>query len=132
MIPEPLRLLCGPGKLACGDASRVGALKNYSGRISYRKTLRIKKYEDARYTLSLGAVRATARVLVNGRLAAVLTYAPFDCDVTPYLTDGENTLEVVVSNTLCNHYSTVPSGYANYPEDAAYGLMGPVELREFR
>ena len=71
-------------------------------------------------------MRQTAAVKINGAQAAVLTYPPYTCDVTDLLADGENEIEITVANTLCNHYATVPSGYANYPEDAASGLLGPV------
>ena len=38
---------------------------------------------------------------------------------------GENTLEVLVYNTLANHYQTIPSRYRGNP---ASGLIGPVRL----
>ena len=127
-LPEPLRLLCGRGKLAPCDASKVGALKNYSGKLVYRRRIDVKKHDYERYELSLGDVYVTAKVIVNGETAAVLTYPPYVCDVTDLLRDGGNELEITVSNTLCNHYATIPSPYANYPADAASGLAGPVAL----
>ena len=130
-IPEPVSLLCGEGLLPCGDAATVGALKNYSGKLVYQKTVRARLYEGERAVLSLGDVGVTARVQINGREAAVLTHPPYACDATAFLTDGDNEVRVTVSNTLCNHYATVPSAYANYPEDAGSGLIGPVSLRIF-
>ena len=127
IIPEPIKLLCDTGKTSCGDWAQTGALKCYSGKAVYKKSVRIKKYEtDTRFLLELGDVRQTAAVKINGAQAAVLTYPPYTCDVTDLLADGENEIEITVANTLCNHYATVPSGYANYPEDAASGLLGPV------
>ena len=78
--------------------------------------------------LNLGKVGSTARVVINGGEPIVFTHAPFEADVTELVENGENSIEITVSNTLSNHYSTVPSRYSNYPEDAASGLIGPVAL----
>ena len=41
------------------------------------------------------------------------------------LCEGENTIEVLVYNTLANHFQTIPSRYRGSPES---GLLGPVRL----
>ena len=48
------------------------------------------------------------------------------------MVNGENEIALTVSNTLCNHYSTIPSYYSNYPQDAKSGLIGPVRIRTIR
>ena len=131
-IPEPARLLYGEGKIEAGDTAKVGALASYSGKLRYRRTVTLKKRENERFMLDLGSVKVTANVNVNGETAAVLTHPPYVCDITAWLKDGDNELTVTVSNTLCNHYSTIPSPYANYPRDAASGLIGPVSIDVFR
>ena len=129
-IPEPVSILHENGRLPLCDVSKTGALINYSGKMAYRKTVTLgKRDEDSRVLLSLGQVFVTASVQVNGKNVGILTYPPFVCDITDAVTDGENEIEITVSNTLCNHYSTAPSAYSNFPEDAASGLVGPVEIR---
>ncbi|NLA77152.1 MAG: hypothetical protein GX851_04900, partial [Clostridiales bacterium] len=134
IIPEPVRLFHteGYGKILCGDWSKNGALCSYSGKISYLKTVNTVKNNELKYVLELGRVCATCSVEINGRLCARLTHAPFNCDITDCLSDGENRICVTVSNTLCNHYSTIPSRYSNYPRDAVSGLIGPVYIRAFQ
>ena len=132
-IPEPLKILHEAGLLPCGDALGFGALKNYSGKLVYGKRIALPETkEPLRWELSLGEVAVSARVTVNGQTAAVLPCPPYVCDITDALRPGENDLAITVSNTLSNHYSTVPSGYSNFPADAASGLIGPVTLRGFR
>jgi hypothetical protein len=40
---------------------------------------------------------------------------------------GENRLEILVCNTLANHYSTVPTRYRG---ESKSGLLGPVTLTQ--
>ena len=50
----------------------------------------------ARYAISANKLNApAAEVIVNGHSAGVLAFAPYTLDVTPFLTDGENTVSPV-------------------------------------
>ena len=62
---------------------------------------------------------------VNGQTAGVRVAAPWKLDVTPYLKIGKNKIEVLVYNTLANHYQTIPSRYRG---DPVSGLIGPVKI----
>ncbi len=62
----------------------------------------------------------------------MFTYRPFTADITEYVVNGENEIVLTVSNTLCNHYATIPSFYSNFPQDAKSGLIGPVTIRTIR
>ena len=57
---------------------------------------------NAAFILDLGDVRETAHVLVNGKDAGMLFSVPFRVDITPYLHEGNNTLEVEVANLPAN------------------------------
>ena len=128
IIPEPVNLRTGNNAvIRLGDTSKMGALECYSGKLVYEKTVFLKN-TDKKYILSLGDVGATAKIEINAETAAVLTFAPFEADISKYLTDGENKLKITVSNTLCNHYSTIPSRYSSFPTDAKSGLIGPVKI----
>jgi len=50
---------------------------------------------------------------------------PWKVDMTGLVRSGDNKIEVLVYNTLANHYSTVPTMYCGSP---VAGLMGPVRL----
>lgn len=51
----------------------------------------------ARYVISANKSNETAaEVIVNGQSAGVLAFAPYTPDVTPFLTDGENTVSPVL------------------------------------
>jgi hypothetical protein len=70
-------------------------------------------------------VIATAEVLVNGKTAGVRVASPWRVEATGLLKAGENTIEVLVYNTLANHYQTIPSNYRGNPVS---GLIGPVTV----
>lgn len=127
LIPEPVLVETdGSGVIALGDWSKAGVLNNYSGGVRYRTTLTLTADEaKARVTLDLGRVAGTAEILVNGRKAGVRVAPPWRLGVTGLLKAGENTFEVLVFNTLANHYQTIPSRYRGDPRS---GLLGPVRL----
>ncbi|MCF7849904.1 MAG: hypothetical protein K9M45_13715 [Kiritimatiellales bacterium] len=125
-LPEPVLLDCGVGRIALGDWSEIDGLASYSGGAWYRKTVALTKEQaQGHVTIDLGAVAASAEVRVNGRLAGVKVSPPWKVDVSDLVRSGDNKIEVLVYNTLANHYSTVPTMYRGSPVS---GLMGPVRL----
>lgn len=127
-IPEPVMVQTdGTGTMSLGDWSRTGILNNYSGGVRYTTRLELTADEaKGRASIELGSVTATAEVIVNGRNAGVRVAPPWRLDVTGFLKEGENKVEVLVYSTLANHYQTIPSHYRGNP---VAGLMGPVELK---
>ena len=125
-LPEPIALDCGPGLMALGDWSAGSALECYSGGAWYRKTVALTEEEvRGRVLLDLGDVAATAEVHVNGRPAGTRVAAPWTVDITALAKAGENRLEILVYNTLSNHYLTIPTNYRGSPRS---GLIGPVRV----
>ena len=109
-----------------GDWSKMGVLNNYSGGVRYRTTFTLPEQEaKGKVEIDLGRVIATAEVHINGKKAGVRVAPPWKLDVTGLLQAGENKIEVLVYNTLGNHYQTIPSLYRG---DPASGLFGPVRL----
>ncbi|MBR3596363.1 MAG: hypothetical protein IKL47_05215 [Clostridia bacterium] len=130
LIPEPIELNCVGGKEKPGDLCLTGALRNFSGKTVYEKDIVLEKlYPDERFILDLPDAASTAKVEINGKTAAVFTFRPFTEDITDFIENGINHIKITVSNTLCNHYSTVPSRYSNFPRDAAWGLISAPHIR---
>ncbi|HPM79090.1 MAG TPA: glycosyl hydrolase [Candidatus Anammoximicrobium sp.] len=126
VFPDPVRLECGPGVAELGDWSKAGALECYSGGAWYRKTVTLTP-QQARgsVTLDLGKVVATAEVRVNGQTAGIRVAPPWRVDISKQVQPAENRIEVLVYNTLANHYLTVPTRYRG---ELASGLLGPAIL----
>ena len=128
-LPEPILLDCGIGQISLGDWSKNDGLASYSGGAWYRKTVALTQEQAAGHvTIDLGSVAASAEVRVNGKLAGVKVSPPWKLDITGLVMRGDNKVEVLVYNTLANHYCTVPTRYRGSPTS---GLLGPVRL-EFR
>ncbi len=125
-FPEPAHLECGPGVAPLGDWSKAGALECYSGGAWYRKTVTLTPHHvRGGVTLDLGKVVATAEVRVNGQAAGIRVAPPWRVDVSKHVKAGENRIEVLVFNTLANHYLTIPTRYRG---DLTSGLLGPVSM----
>jgi hypothetical protein len=122
-LPEPIKLECGPGQMALGDWAKIDGLLSYSGGAWYRKTANIA--EARQVLLNLGNLVASAEVRVNGQRAGIRVAPPWTLDITTLVKPGENQIEVLVCNTLANHYTTVPTRYRG---STVSGLLGPVTL----
>jgi hypothetical protein len=126
-IPEPVVFECGSGMIQLGDLGENESLKTYSGGMWYRKTLNINsdQADSNHIVLDLGKVVSSAEVFVNRKSAGIKLSSPWKFDLTGKLQPGENRIEILVYNTLGNHYRTTPSMYVGR---ANSGLIGPVRL----
>ena len=77
------------------------AVKFYSGKIVYTTTFTCKG-PAARRVLDLGDVQVTAKVKVNGKAAGGVCFAPYRLDVTEFVKEGVNELEVEVCDLWVN------------------------------
>lgn len=122
---EPVTLTTEGGRMPAGDWTEQGAMKFYSGGVNYSRNVTLAFGEGQRAILDLGSVDATAQVSVNGKLVDVLLAKPYRLDITDYLTEGSNHIEVLVYSSLSNHYISIPSPYKGTPHA---GLLGPVAI----
>jgi hypothetical protein len=120
---EAIKLDCGVGAFPVGDWSQNEGLASYSGGAWYRKTINIPAAKQV--SLDLGNVNSSAEVKVNGKAVAIRLSAPWQFDITKFVKPGDNRIEVLVYNTLANHYCTVPTAYRG---SALSGILGPVRV----
>ena len=129
VISEPVRIKTGKGLMEAGNWSETGALKYYSGGMYYRKQFSLPKLAaNSRIVLDLGSVNASCEVKVNGKDVGILMRPPYRADISKYVRQGDNQVEVLVYSTLSNHYQTIPTPYRG---DGEAGLLGPVSLSIF-
>ncbi|MEN6609154.1 MAG: glycosylhydrolase-like jelly roll fold domain-containing protein, partial [Bryobacteraceae bacterium] len=125
-IAEPIALECGPGKIAPGDWSLIDGLASYSGGAFYKKTITLTaRQAQGRVVLDLGKVSASVEVRVNGQKTGVRVAPPWKVDLSRHVRSGENRIELLIFNTLANHYQTIPTRYRG---SSVSGLIGPVNL----
>lgn len=126
LFAEPVRVETdGTGLLQLGDWSKTGILNNYSGGVRYKTRITLTQ-EEAKKNLSLdlGRVAGTAEIFVNGKSCGIRLCSPWKKELRE-LRAGDNDIEVLVYNSLSNHYQTVPSRYRGSCES---GLLGPVKI----
>jgi hypothetical protein len=125
-LEGPVALDCGPGIIRAGDWSKLGALEGYSGGAWYRRTVELMPDQaGGRVELDLGRVVSSAEVRVNGHPAGVRVAPPWRFDLSGKVRPGANRIEVLVYNTLANHYLTIPTRYRG---ELTSGLLGPVSV----
>jgi hypothetical protein len=72
----------------------------------YRKTISLTKSQAGaeEVILDLGRVVASAEVHINGQPSGIKTMSPWTFDVSGKLKQGNNLIEILVYNTLANHF----------------------------
>jgi hypothetical protein len=101
-------------------------LASYSGGAWYRRTVSLTPEQvRCQVRLNLGAVAASAEVNVNGSPAGVRLAPPWTFDISRLVRAGDNRIEILVYNTLANHYLTIPTRYRG---PLVSGLLGPVTI----
>ncbi len=102
------------------STSEDEALKYFSGTAVYSKTIRISAAQAAhgkRILLDFGRMNDIAELKVNGRTVMVLWYPPYVADITDYIHEGENAIELAVTNNWANRLI----GDEQYPADFEWG-----------
>jgi beta-galactosidase/beta-glucuronidase len=119
-------------------------IKYFSGIGTYSKTIDVPAEwigNGARLWLDLGVVKDLAEVFVNGKSQGIIWKAPFKVDITNALQQGENDLEIRVTNLWVNRLIgdqqpdvkekitfTVQQSYNADSPLITSGLLGPVEI----
>ena len=131
-------------ELTSWSENTTAGVKYFSGTGSYTKTIQASAdwfKEGTQLWLDLGNVKNLAEVLMNGKSLGIVWKTPFRVDVTEALKQGENTLEVRITNLWVNRligdqqpgnlkkitYTTMAFYQANSPLLPS-GLMGPVKI----
>jgi len=76
--------------------------RRFAGSACYSTTVKLPGNTADHWLLDLGDVRESARVRINGKPAGVVIAHPFRLDVTNFLKDGVNTIEIEVTNLSAN------------------------------
>lgn len=116
----------------------------FSGTAHYSASFTISAGEAQKCVLSLGKVMVAAKVRINGEYAGGVWTDPYSLDITPFVHEGENTIEVDVANNWINRLMgdlRLPESQRKthtnvYPgsdtELQASGLIGPVTINKLQ
>ncbi|WP_299130102.1 glycosyl hydrolase, partial [uncultured Winogradskyella sp.] len=117
------------------------AVKHYSGTTTYAKTFNLQSL-GKQTIIDLGAVSNIAELWCNDKKVGVKWAPPFTFDISEFVTNGENRLEIKVTNTWRNQlifdnqrpkdkkktWTTNPPR-KNETELEDSGLIGPVVIK---
>jgi hypothetical protein len=105
-------------KLTAWNEHANEEIRYFSGTATYRKkvTIEQKTGDEIRYFLSLEKLHDMAEIRINGKKAALVWTPPYYSDITSYLRQGENRIEILVTNTWVNRLI----GDEHLPPDLPY------------
>ncbi|MGJ7033848.1 glycosyl hydrolase [Niabella hirudinis] len=124
---------------------RDSAIRYFSGAATYKILLpKLTPAKNQKVMLNLGALVAVATVSVNGKEVGNVWTPPYKLDISGFLTNGENTLQVKVVNTWVNRLIgdmrlpeekrktwTIVNPYNGHSPLHKAGLTGPVTLEVY-
>lgn len=99
----------------------------FSGNMLYETSVNLKKTDKV--VLDLGYIGEAAEVKLNGKSVGTRVAPPYLFDLTEFAKDGENSLEVVVTNHLGHNRRDVYSSYLLFEPS---GLLGPVKVCTYK
>jgi len=108
-----------PGEARVGECWTTFGYPFYSGIATYSQKIHIGKPEGKNVVVKLEKVGELAGIKVNGELVDVRLWEPFEVDITNFVKEGENLLEIEVANTMQNLIVGEPK---------PSGLLGKVEV----
>ena len=106
------------------------AVKRFSGTARYTIILKRPAEQSDGWLLSLGRVCESAHVTLNGQELGTLISAPFEIVVPADRLEGENTLQIEVSNLMGNRIADLDRRGVNYKK--FYNVNFAARLRENR
>ncbi|MDR3251516.1 MAG: glycoside hydrolase family 2 [Tannerella sp.] len=119
-------------------------IRYFAGEAVYSTTFKIEKLPSKELYIDLGKVMVMAKVSLNGQYVGGVWTTPYRLNVTDYLKEGDNRMEVTVVNNWQNRligdsqlpeqhrptWTTVNPWKATSPLQSS-GLLGPVEIQAF-
>ncbi|MEM8765571.1 MAG: glycosyl hydrolase [Bacteroidota bacterium] len=100
------------------------SINYYSGTASYKKQFELTEKElvdDTTILLDLGVVYIIAEVKINGKTVSISWMPPFKADITDFVKEGTNTIELLVNNQWSNRLI----GDERYPPNDGGYKLGP-------
>jgi hypothetical protein len=140
------------GKISNLGSWRTAGLPFYAQKVAYTQSFSVDKSEDVFYKVRLKSWNGSvADVWVNGKKAGLISWQPYELDVTSWLKEGENEIAVKVVGSLKNTFGffyrdnknwifgphswneapvEIPPASDYYLMD--YGLFEPFQLWEYQ
>jgi hypothetical protein len=108
-----------PGKIKTGSWADHG-YPYFSGIGSYKQKIKLGA-PDGKVLLRMEKPADMAEIIINGKQAGVIPWEPWEVDITDYIKDGINEVEIRVANSMTNLLVMEPK---------PSGLLGKVEIVE--
>jgi hypothetical protein len=111
-------------------ASEDKAIQTFAGTVTY--TTQFDDSNKIKYINLTEVNEAVTELLINGEVVGMRWYGNHDYDVSPFIKEGENTLEIKLTTTLANYCRSLkdnPTAQAwtkTYRSSFSSGLEGVV------
>ena len=105
------------------NVTGANELPDFTGNIRY--TARVTLDESKNKVLDLGDVGTTAEVTINGKHVGTRIFAPYRFDISDAVKNGENTVQITVTNTCVFEQR---DKFSRFMAIKPSGLLGPIKI----
>jgi hypothetical protein len=127
-VAGPITYQMGSGQASLPASFAELGLADYAGAVRCWREVQVEAWQGGRWVVRCEQVRGTMEVRVNGHVAGVRIWSPYECDVTAFLQPGVNQIELLLTNTLAGYLDVhSPTSYTPAYQHPA-GLWGAIQL----
>jgi hypothetical protein len=115
--------------VSLGDRSTVNPYEWQPVVYSKKVSLDKDHLKAAKIFIQFGELRDWCLLYVNDKKVSAKLYPPWEFEITPFVKNGENTINLEIGHSISNYLATRYGNEKSVVPVAAYGLFGPVRLR---
>jgi hypothetical protein len=127
LLRQPISYTYASAPVELPSSFAAQGFGDYAGAVTYQRMVTVTNICQT-WLLTIAALRGTVAVSVNGHTYAPRVWSPYTFDVSDAIRIGENTIELIVTNTLAPYMSGhSPSHYTSAHQEQS-GILGPLTL----
>lgn len=130
-LAGPVTYHWGSGEATLPASFAELGLADFAGAVHCWREVVVDAVQSGRWVVRCEQVRGTMELRVNGQVAGVRIWSPYEFDVTDFLQSGVNRIELLLTNTLAGYLDVhSPTSYTPAYQHPA-GLWGAFQLVQY-
>jgi hypothetical protein len=127
LLRQPISYTYASARVELPSSYAAQGFGDYAGALTYQCTVTVA-HACHSWLLTIAALRGTIAISVNGHTYAPRVWSPYTFDVSDAIRIGENTIELIVTNTLAPYIAGHSPSHYTSPHQEQSGILGLITL----